>query len=117
MLSTGPAVKLTIYLNDDTGAETAFLHQDLLELLRSRGVEGASVFRSYAGFGSHGRVHVDGAGSVGGEHIPIIIWVVDTEEKIAAVMPDLLAAVTDGMIEAHPTHILKAIQGSSGVTS
>ena len=115
MLSTGPAVKLTIYLNDDTGAKTAFLHQDLLNLLQSRGIQGASVFRSYAGFGSHGKLHVDGAGSVGGEHMPIIIWVVDTEEKIAAIMPELLAAVTDGLIEAHPTQILKAIQESVGV--
>ena len=115
MLSIGPAVKLTIYLNDDTGAETAFLHQDLLVLLQSRGIQGASVFRTYAGFGSHGKLHVDGAGSSGGEHMPIILCVVDTEEKIAAIMPELLAAVTDGLIEAHPTQVLKAIQGTSGV--
>jgi hypothetical protein len=40
---------------------------------------------------------------------------VDTEAKIAAIMPELLAAVTDGLIEAHPTQILKSIQGSAGV--
>lgn len=115
MLSTGPAIKLTIYLNADTGGETAFLHQDLLKLLRLRGVQGASVFRMFAGFGSHGRLHVEGGGSVDGESMPIVICVVDTEEKITAIMPEVLAAVTDGLIEAHPTQILKAIQGSSGV--
>ena len=115
MLSTGPATKLTIYLNDDTGSETAFLHQDLLQLLQSHGIQGASVLKPQAGFGSHGRLHVEGAGSVEGEHMPIIIWVVDMDEKIAAVMPELLAAVTDGLVEAHPTQVLKSVQGSSGV--
>ncbi len=115
MLSVGPALKLTIYLNDDTGAETAFLHQDLLAMLQSHGIQGASVFKTYAGFGSHGRLHITGASSVEGEHMPIIICVVDTEEKITAILPELLEAVTDGLVEMHPTQVLKAVQESPGV--
>jgi PII-like signaling protein len=115
MLAAGPAVKVSIYLNADTGAAKAFLYQDLLSLLQTHGIDGASVFKMHAGFGSHGRLHIDGAGSVEGEHLPILICVIDTEEKIAGLMPELLAAVTDGLVEAHPTQILKVVQGSSRV--
>jgi PII-like signaling protein len=117
MLNTGPALKVTIYMNDDTGSETAFLHQDLLALLRERGIEGVSVLRPYAGYGAHGMLHVAGAGPVEGEHMPILLSFVDSVEKIEALLPELLEAVTDGLVEAHPTQILKSVLRRSKVVS
>jgi uncharacterized protein len=115
MLKAGPALKVTIYLNDDTGSETAFLHQDLLTLLQRRGIEGASVFRPYAGYGGNKMLHVTGAGSVQGDHLPIIVTFVDSAEKIEPLLPELLAIVTDGLVEAHPTEILKSVLHKSAV--
>ena len=115
MLRPGPARKVTIYLNDDTGSGTGFLHEDVLTLLQAHGIGGASALRPCAGFGSHGRLHVSGAGSVEGEHLPIIIVFIDTEEKVQAVLPALLELVSDGLIESHPTEILKAASQLSGV--
>ncbi len=115
MLKAGPALKVTIYLNDDTGSEHGFLHTELLAFLQQRGIEGASVVRPYAGFGSHHKLHVAGAGDVRGEHLPIILSFIDATDKVEALLPELLERVTDGLVEAHATQILKVAVGSSRV--
>jgi PII-like signaling protein len=109
MLEAGPALKVTVHLNQDTGSAKGFLHDEILTFLQKNGVEGATAFRAHAGFGVHRRLHTRGAGDVEGEHLPVIIYFVDTFQKVHAIMPELLGLVTDGLVEAHPTEILKNI--------
>ncbi|HEY0263975.1 MAG TPA: DUF190 domain-containing protein [Granulicella sp.] len=107
MPQTIPGVKVTLYLNRDTTATHGFLHEDILRMLAERGIRGASVLRPYAGFGAHHMLHTEGAGPVAGEHLPVLIVFVEEEHRANAVLPELLEMVTDGMVEAHPTQILK----------
>ncbi len=109
MLGAGAAFKVTVYLNGDTGSTSGFLPNDLLAFLERHGIAGATVYRAHAGFGFHRRLHTSDAGGVEGEHLPVVIQFLDTQEKIDAILPDLLAMVTDGLVEAHPTEILKNI--------
>ena len=109
MLSAGAAFKVTVYLNRDTGSTSSFLPNDILAFLHRRGIAGATEYRAHAGFGFHRQMHTSDAGGVEGEHLPVIIQFLDTREKISAVLPELLAMVTDGLVEAHPTEILKNI--------
>ncbi len=109
MLQAGPALKVTIYLNQDTGSSGGFLHDDILGFLHKNGVEGATAFRAHAGFGFHRRLHTRGAGDVEGQHLPVVISFVDAIDRVNAIMPDLLVLVTDGLVEAHPTEVLKNI--------
>jgi PII-like signaling protein len=117
MLPVVPAVKVTVYLNQDTGAEHGFLHDEILLYLKSNAVHGATVYRPHAGFGMHGRLHTAGAGDVAGLHLPVILYFVETREKVDSILPDLLGMVTDGLVEAHPTEILKNISTSERVIS
>ena len=98
-----------MHLNEDTSAKEGFLHQDLLAYLQTQGIEGATVFRPYAGFGTHNKLHLQGAGSVTGEHLPVLLLFIDTEAKIRAILPELLAMVTDGFVEMHPVEVLKHV--------
>jgi PII-like signaling protein len=107
MLQTGSALKVTVYLNQDTGSTQGFLYEDILRFLEDRGIEGATAMRAYAGFGTHHRLHRGDRGDVAGEHLPMIVYFVDEVEKVRNILPDLLAMVTDGLVEAHPTEILK----------
>ena len=117
MLPVGPATKVTIYLNQDTGSARGFLRDEILAFLREKqiGVAGATVLHPYAGFGSHGRLHKSDEGDVAGLHLPVVIFFVETPEKAKSVLPALLEMVTDGLVEAHPTEILKSIIGSEKV--
>lgn len=107
MLTPGPALKVTVHVNGDTGAQQGFLYQDVLALLRRRQIVGATLFRPYAGYGSRGHLHEQGEGPVKGEHLPVLIVFVDTEVKVRAAMPELLAMVSDGLVEMHPVEVLK----------
>ncbi|WP_213805247.1 DUF190 domain-containing protein [Granulicella sp. dw_53] len=107
MLQAGPALKVTVHLNQDTGSTQGFLYEDILRFLEKRGIDGATALRAHAGFGSHHRLHRGDSGDVNGRHLPMIIYFVDETEKVRGILPDLLTLVTDGLIEAHPTEILK----------
>jgi PII-like signaling protein len=117
MLPLGPATKVTIYLNRDTGSSNGFLHDEILQYLQKNGVRGATVLRPYAGFGVHGRLHKEDAGDVAGLHLPIVICFIETAEKIDVILPQMLEMVTDGLVEAHPTEILKNISTGEKVIS
>jgi uncharacterized protein len=113
LLAPGPAKKITIHLNEDTSAKRDFLSREILALLLKRGVAGASVLRPEAGFGSHHRIHTQEGGFDIGRHMPLRIEFIDAEGKIDALLPALEELVTDGIIEAHDTVILKVAVGKA----
>lgn len=115
MLRKGPALKVSVYLNRDTGSTDGFLYDSLLRLLREHGIAGASAIRAHAGFGAHHRLHSADAGDVAGEHLPVIVLFMDEAAKIEAVLPDVLQLVTDGLVEIQPTEILKWEQEIEGI--
>src|SRR5207253_1983057 len=57
MLATGPAKKVTIYVNEDTRHHLGPLYESILTYLMHKGVAGATASRAMAGFGAHGVLH------------------------------------------------------------
>jgi len=112
VLALGPAKKITIHLNEDTSSGTDFLQREILSLLFKRGVAGASVLRPEAGFGSHHRMHSHEGGIDTAQHMPLRIEFIDTEKNIETLLPLLQELVTDGLIEAQDTVVLKAALGT-----
>jgi len=115
MLEAGPALKVTIHLNRDTGASHGFLVDDLLDFLQQRGIAGATAVQAFAGFGGHRRLHSEGAGDVAGEHLPVLIYFIDERAKVEAILDELLVLVTDGLVEAYPTQVLRSATATEKV--
>lgn len=113
MLSLGPAKKVTIHLNEDTSSRRDFLSREILSLLLKQGVAGATVLRPESGFGSHHRLHSQEGGIDTAQHMPLRIEFIDTEESIRTFLPLLQELLTDGLIEAQDTVILKLAVGTS----
>jgi PII-like signaling protein len=113
VLSLGPAKKVTIHLNEDTSSRRDFLSREILSLLLKQGVAGATVLRPESGFGSHHRLHSQEGGIDTAQHMPLRIEFIDTEESIRTFLPLLQELVTDGLIEAQDTVILKLAVGTS----
>jgi len=108
MLAPGLAKKITIHLNEDTSARHDFLYNEIFSFLRERGVAGATLIRPAAGFGSHGMMHsIDGRGEER-EHLPVQIEFIETKEAADALLPSLCELITDGLIEAHETTVIRA---------
>lgn len=117
MLETGPALKVTIHLNRDTGAAHGFLVDEILAFLRRQGIEGATAIQAWAGYGAHRRLHTAGAPDAAGAHLPVIIYFIEQQAKVGVILDELLSYVTDGLVEAHPTQILKNVSSSEKVIS
>lgn len=114
MLTPGWAKKVTIHLNEDTSARSDFLSREILTLLFNRGVAGATVLRPEAGFGSHHRWHTQEGGIDTARHMPLRIEFIDTPQHVDALLPLIEEILTDGMIEAHDTVVLKVAAGTPG---
>jgi uncharacterized protein len=112
VLVPGPAKKVTIHLNEDTSSRSDYLSREIISLLLKQGVAGATVLRPEAGFGSHHRVHSEETGIDTSQHMPLRIEFIDTEQNIKTLLPLLQELVTDGLIEAQDTVILKAAVGT-----
>jgi len=113
VLVPGPAKKVTIHLNEDTSSGSDYLSREIISLLLKQGVAGATVLRPEAGFGSHHRIHSEQGGIDTSQHMPLRIEFIDSEQNIQALWPLLQELVTDGLIEAQDTQILKVAVGTA----
>ena len=68
-----------------------------MEFLRERGLAGATVLRGIEGFGANARLHTTRLLRLS-EDLPLLIEVVDQEDRIRAVLPELDEMVGDGLI-------------------
>jgi hypothetical protein len=108
MLKPGLAKKVIIHLNEDTSSRHDFLYNEIFAFLRQHGVSGATMIRPAAGFGSHHQTHSNEVGSAQNDHLPVQIAFIETRETVDALLPALCELVTDGLIEAHETTVIKA---------
>jgi PII-like signaling protein len=109
MLAQGLAKKITIHLNEDTTARHDFLYNEIFAFLRERGVAGATLIRPAAGFGSHHRTHSTEGGVAEREHLPVQIEFIESKEAAEALLPALCELITDGLIEAQDTTVIKSV--------
>src|SRR5262249_46523151 len=106
MLTKGPAKKVTIFINEDTQHHMTALHDSIMTFLLHKGVAGATATRASSGFGSHHFLHTPRV-EVLAHHLPIRIEFVETAEKVDEVLPTLYEMVSDGLIEAQDTTVVK----------
>src|ERR1044071_417706 len=108
MLAPGLAKKVTIHLNEDTSSRHDFLYNEIFSFLRERGVAGATLIRPAKGFGSHHRMHSTEGDETEREHLPVRIEFIETKDAADTLLPALCELITDGLIEAHETTVIKA---------
>lgn len=73
------------------------LYEALLLELRERGFAGATVVRGIAGFGASARIHTEKVLRLSLD-LPIVVEVVETEEKIQSILPELEDMIGGGLI-------------------
>ena len=100
----GAGCLLRIYVGEAKHHGTVPLYQAVVELLRARGVAGASVFRGIEGYGKSARIHTTQILRLS-EDLPILIEVIDSEERIRSVLPELDAMIGDGLITLEKVEI------------
>lgn len=93
----GPALRATIYIGEADHHDGRPLYQAIVALLRERGVAGATVTRGIEGYGANAHLHTTRILRLS-EGLPIVIEVVDGEERLRAVLPELDSLIGDGLV-------------------
>ena len=105
MTIDGPALRLRIHCGDADQWHGRPLYEAIVHLLRDRGIAGATVVRGIEGFGHAARIHTSRILRLS-EDLPIVIDVVDREDRLRAILPELEAMVRDGLITAEPVEVI-----------
>jgi PII-like signaling protein len=107
MLTTGPAKKLTIYVDENEKIQGKPVYEAVLDILFQRKIAGASVFRGVAGYGSHGKLHTAKILELS-TTLPVKIEVVDSAAMIDIILAEVATVVGKGLIEVSDTIIVKS---------
>jgi PII-like signaling protein len=87
---------LRIFIGESDRHQGVPLYEWLVRRARERGLAGATVLRGLAGFGAHSRLHTAKILRLSTD-LPIVVEIVDTIDKIEAFMPEVDAAVSEGL--------------------
>jgi PII-like signaling protein len=106
MIDKGPAKKLTIYVDETETFHGKPVYEVLLDIFFKKKIIGVSVFRGVAGYGSDGVFHTTKMLDLS-TSLPVKLEVVDSEEMIDKVLPDVYHVVEKGMVEVTDTTVIK----------
>ena len=81
------------------------LYKALLLALRERGFAGATVLRGIAGFGASEELHTDRVLCLSLD-LPVVVEVVETEEKIQEALPELDELIGGGLVTLERVRVL-----------
>jgi uncharacterized protein len=94
---TGERTLMRIFIGESDKHQGRPLYEALVELFRVKGLAGATVLRGVSGFGASSTVHTEKVLRLSLD-LPLIIEVVETEEAIQSVLPDLDRMIGGGLI-------------------
>lgn len=101
----GERTLMRIFIGENDKHDGKPLYEALLQLFRQRGLAGATVLRGAAGFGSTSRMHTDKVLRLSLD-LPMIIEIVETEEAIQSVLPDLDKMIGGGLITLERARVI-----------
>ena len=101
----GQGLLARIYIGESDTWHARPLYEAIVHLLRDRGVAGATVIRGIEGFGAKQHLHTTRILSFSTD-LPILIEVVDQEDRIRAILPEIDQMVGDGLITLEKVEVI-----------
>lgn len=105
MLTTGDGILLRIFAGEADVVEGRPLYEAVVAKARELGLAGATVMRGAMGFGANSVVHTTKLLELSTD-LPIVMELVDTEEKIRALLPAVEEMVKEGLITMESVRIV-----------
>jgi len=108
----GTGLLARIYIGESDTWHGKPLYEAIVHLLRERGLAGATVIRGMEGFGATHHLHTSRILALSSD-LPILIEVVDQEDRLRAILPEIDAMVRDGLITLERVEVI-AYRSQSG---
>jgi PII-like signaling protein len=96
---------LRIFVGERDRWEGQPLHEAIVAEARKLGMSGATAVKGFLGFGRHSHIHTAKLLYVS-EDLPIVIEIVDTDERIRTLLPKLDKMVKDGLVTLEKVHVI-----------
>lgn len=106
----GPMKMLVVFLNEADRLKDEPLFEAVMRRLRHLEIAGATALNGVMGFGLHHRMHHKGLFGISDDK-PITVTVVDTAEKIRAVVPEIRALMPKGLMVIVDAEVVPEIDG------
>jgi PII-like signaling protein len=103
---------LRIFIGESDRWGSLPLYEAIIQEARKQGLAGATAFKGCEGFGAHSRIHTARILRLS-EDLPVVIEVVDTEEKIQAFLPTLDGMVKEGLVTVEKATVIFYRAGES----
>ena len=100
------AMLLRIFIGEDARFQHRPLYEAIVLKARAAHLAGATVIRGPMGFGHSTRLHSTKILDVA-EHLPMVIEIVDTEDKIKAFLPVLDGMMRGGLVTLEKVQVLQ----------
>lgn len=97
--------RLRIFIGEAQEWQGKPLYRALVELAQQQGIAGATVFRGIEGFGPEHHLSTDRLPDIA-DNLPMIVEIVESEERLEALLPLLDRLVQRGMITTAPVEIV-----------
>ncbi len=101
----GERLLMRIHIGESDKWHGRPLYEAIVELLRREGFSGATVLRGVAGFGSASRIHTEKILRLS-QDLPIVIEVVESEDRIEKLLPQLDQMVGGGLITLEKVRVI-----------
>ena len=111
MKLTGTAKLLRIFLGESDRKGSAPLYVAIVEAARRAGLSGATVLKGIEGYGGHSVVHAARVFDLSTD-LPIVVEIVDSEEKIRNFIPTIDAMIADGLITLETVEVIQYKSGA-----
>lgn len=98
-------VLLRVFIGESDRHEHRPLYEAIVNKARELGLAGATVLKGAQGFGAKSVVHKTGILEMSSD-LPIVIEMVDSQEKISRILPHLETMVQEGMVTMEQVRIL-----------
>lgn len=102
----GEQTLMRIFIGESDRHHHQPLYEALLDLFRGEGFAGATVLKGAAGFGATSVVHSDKLLRFSSD-LPVVVEVVDSREKIDAVLPQLDTMLKGGLVTLEKAHVIR----------
>lgn len=101
---------LRIFIGESDKWQGAPLYEAIVLKARELHMAGATVLRGPMGFGANSRLHTAKILRLS-EDLPMIVEIVDSEQKINALMPHIDAMVAEGLVTLERVRVIKYVAG------
>ena len=107
---------LRIFIGEQDKWHGQPLYEAIVQLARKQGLAGATCLKGFLGFGAKSHIHTAKLLRLS-EDLPIVIEIVDSEQKIQAFLPQLDAMIQDGLVTLEKAEVLLYRTSQAGVKS